>query len=822
MPTLAWIEITGFRSFSVTQRLDFTEPLSLVWGGNSQGKTSIAEAIEFLVTGDTVRRTLLGGDRTEYHSSLRCVHHPDGDAVVVSAGIVDGTGHEHRVERTLDQDYGRGQECMTTLTIDGVVHADLGGLGIVLAEPPLRAPVLFQHSVRYALSARPSDRLAYFKALLELADLDTLASGVSAAVKTITVEQTPLERDLAACLAEAGIADTLGPLRTSSGRDTTRKALRSAVLAALRDLGEPDVAGTISLADAATQLDGALDRIDQRRFDFAAWRPGRDRPVLAMPDLADVDTYSRSARDLDAETGRLTALFEAVLAVPTYESLDTSVECPVCGTDDALTPERIEVLRERLSETKEFRGAQQRARTALDALHQSIRAATAAAKDASPAIASAHAEDVEKARTTLARILDVDVEIAAPVAAAVELHMTAEKAVASLDAALDATEVCASSVAAGRPAETEPVSMSVAQAVTDIEALLAQRAEFLEQAATVLTPAKHAIDAQAGNSAYRSLVRLARSPETLVDDRRRRATVQRVRSEYEAASRDIDRAKLAVFNAKFEGMSDEIKRWWQLLRPDEPVEFHRAAPRGQGRRAMTLEAMLHGKADEYVIRDALGVLSDSQLNALGLSAFLARASLQRTPFIVLDDPVQSGDEAHRDTFIDYVVPALMRSGFQVIITTFDHGFRSLLTKAHAPDGFQVNLDDPTHGSVVVKGTHSAAALLNEAKSFIQDGQSLRAVGATRLRVASEVVAKEILVTARTANGERASLADYTKWTLEKLLPELNKHLDDKGRRWWSTVSERLSPGAHDDAPPERLTLKAVYDGLKQSLRDHGP
>ncbi len=818
MPTLTWIEITGFRSFSVTQRLDFTEPLSLVWGGNSQGKTSIAEAIEFLVTGDTVRRTLLGGDRTEYHSSLRCVHHPDGHPVVVSAGVVDADGQEHRVERSLDQDYGRGQECATTLRIDGVVHADVSGLGIVLADPPLRAPVLFQHSVRYALSARPSDRLAYFKALLELSDLDAVASGVGAAVKTIAAEPTPRERGLVACLAETSLSEALGPLRTSAGRDATESALRAAVLLALRGLGEPGEADTISLAEAATQLDGALDRIDQRRFDFAAWRPGRDRPVLAVPDLANVDAYSVSARDLDAEVGRLTALFEAVLAIPAYASVDTSVECPVCGTDDALTPERIDVLRKRLLGTKDFRDAQHQARTTLDALQQSIRTAAAAARVAPPAIASATLEDIETARTNLARVLDAGVDIAAPVAAAVALRTAASEAVASLDVALDAAGACASSVRGGRPAETDLVSTSAGQAVEKVEALLARRAEFLELAGTVLTPAKNAIDAQTGNSAYRSLVRLARSPETLATDRRRSATTQTVRSEYEAASRDIDRAKLAVFNEKFEGMSDEIKRWWQLLRPDEPVEFHRAAPRGQGRRAMSLEAMLHGKADAYVIRDALGVLSDSQLNALGLSAFLARASLQRTPFIVLDDPVQSGDEAHRDTFIDYVVPALMDSGLQVIVTTFDHGFRSLLTKAHSLDGFQVHLDDPSHGSVIVKGTHSAAALLNEAKGFIKDGQSLRAIGATRLRVAAEAVAKEILVTARTALGERASLADYAKWSLEKLLPKLNEHLSDREQRWWSTVSERLSPGAHDDAPPERQTLKTVHEGLKRSLK----
>lgn len=246
MPTLAWLEIAGFRSFSVAQRLDFTEPLALIWGGNSQGKTSIAEAIEFLLTGDTVRRTLLGGDQAEYYASLRCVHHPDGEAVTVSAGIVDTTGQERLVERTLDADYGRGQECATTLTVDGVARTDLADLGIVLAEPPLRAPVLFQHSVRYALSARPSDRLAYFKALLELADLDALASGIGMAVNKIAAVPTAIEGDLATCLADADLADALAPLRDDATSATTIASVTAAVGAAFRALGEEEAARTRS------------------------------------------------------------------------------------------------------------------------------------------------------------------------------------------------------------------------------------------------------------------------------------------------------------------------------------------------------------------------------------------------------------------------------------------------------------------------------------------------------------------------------------------------------------------------------------------------
>lgn len=681
--------------------------------------------------------------------------------------------------------------------------------------------MLFQHSVRYALSARPSDRLAYFKALLELADLDALASGVGVAVNKITVVPTAVEGDMATCLADSGLADALAPLRDDATSATTTASVTAAIGVAIRALGEEEASGDNGVLDGSGRLEAALDRLDERRFDFAAWRPGADRPALPASDLVAIESYSELATRIDAETGRLTALVEAVLAVPAYATLAAPTDCPVCGTEAALTPQRVEVLRTRLSETDSFRGAQRRARAAVDELFGHLARATSTVAAATPAVAAATEAEVETARTSLARILDREVDLTPTMAAASALGPVVDAARASLAAATTAVKAVRARIDEGRPAETANAVDATAVAVAHVDEVAAHRAAFLDAATAVLTPAREALATQSGSSAYRALVRLARDCDGLIVARRRRAATDAVRAEYAAALRDIERAKLAVFNAKFAGMSDEIKRWWQLLRPDEPVEFHRAAPRGQGRRAMSLEAVLHGKGDERVVRDALGILSDSQLNALGLSAFLARASLQATPLIVLDDPVQSGDEAHRDTFIDYVVPALMDAGLQVIVTTYDHGFRSLITKLYAPDSFQVDLDDPTLGSVIVPGTHSAAALLNEAKGFIQEGQSLRAVGASRLRVASEAVAKEILVAKRGAKAERASLADYTKQSLDKLLPELNKHLDEKDGRWWSTVPERLSPGSHDDAPPERQTLKAVYDGLKTSLKRHG-
>lgn len=152
---LTWLEICGFRSYAASQRFDFDGVLTVVDGANSQGKTSTAEAIEFLLTGTTVRRQLLGGAKAEFADCLRNAHIDANAPVWVRAGFVGADGVEHTVERVLVADYTAEDECQSRLTIDGVAAADLSAIGIVLSEPPLQAPVLLQHSLRFALSARP-------------------------------------------------------------------------------------------------------------------------------------------------------------------------------------------------------------------------------------------------------------------------------------------------------------------------------------------------------------------------------------------------------------------------------------------------------------------------------------------------------------------------------------------------------------------------------------------------------------------------------------------------------------------------------------------
>src|SRR5688572_27232345 len=156
MPRINCLEVQGFRAFGPdVQKLDFSSPIAVVWAPNSQGKTSLAEAFEFLLTGSIVRRELSASTQDEFADSLRNAHLPDTTPVYVAAEIIGSDGKPHQLKRTLKEDYGKKSSCVSILEIDGAPAGptQLAALGLVLSQPPLAAPILMQHTLGYLFSA---------------------------------------------------------------------------------------------------------------------------------------------------------------------------------------------------------------------------------------------------------------------------------------------------------------------------------------------------------------------------------------------------------------------------------------------------------------------------------------------------------------------------------------------------------------------------------------------------------------------------------------------------------------------------------------------
>ncbi len=138
MAKIEWIEIAGFRAYAEPQRLEVGGPLAVIWAPNSQGKTSTAEAIEFLLTGSIARRELMASTRDEFANSLRNVHADEQTSVYVTGCFTGTNDQQHIVTRQLVEDYSKRGDCTSTLKVDGVAstEADLAALGLVLSQPP--------------------------------------------------------------------------------------------------------------------------------------------------------------------------------------------------------------------------------------------------------------------------------------------------------------------------------------------------------------------------------------------------------------------------------------------------------------------------------------------------------------------------------------------------------------------------------------------------------------------------------------------------------------------------------------------------------------
>lgn len=206
------ITVNGFRSFGKNpQALEFKSLIATVWGPNSQGKTSLAEAFEFLLTGRIVRRELMASSQDEFSDALRNAHLPDEEPTFVEAEIESSDGSACTVKRTLTTDYAKRQVCQSTLEINGkpANEGELTSIGIVLSQPPLEAPVLAQHTLGYLFSAKPQDRSIYFKALLEVTDLEEFRNTVASLEAELMPPDDPVIELLDICKTVSELREPL-------------------------------------------------------------------------------------------------------------------------------------------------------------------------------------------------------------------------------------------------------------------------------------------------------------------------------------------------------------------------------------------------------------------------------------------------------------------------------------------------------------------------------------------------------------------------------------------------------------------------------------
>lgn len=304
---LAGIEATGFRGIGPTCRLDL-EPgpgLTVVVGRNGSGKSSFAEALEVLLTGDSFRWK---NKPAEWKQGWRNLHHPNASSVSATFAV-EGSDGPVVATRQWDDQAKDAADGETVVRPHGGEPTDLVGYGWAEAVD-LHRPLL-SHPELGVVAENPS---SLFDALSSVLGLDDLAAASDLIRKTRLDAEKPLKE------ARKRAKDDLLPALEES--DDERAAVaREAIGGRTWDLEAATSIGSgLEAPSGAGQPLEALSRLTVPDEETVAKATGRVEAALAAVKELEGSEAGRSRRVAD--------LLEAALA---EHSDHGDQPCPVCG-----------------------------------------------------------------------------------------------------------------------------------------------------------------------------------------------------------------------------------------------------------------------------------------------------------------------------------------------------------------------------------------------------------------------------------------------------------------------------------------------------------
>lgn len=147
------------------------------------------------------------------------------------------------------------------------------------------------------------------------------------------------------------------------------------------------------------------------------------------------------------------------------------------------------------------------------------------------------------------------------------------------------------------------------------------------------------------------------------------------------------RAVNDLSNRRLLELSDDIQRFYRILRPNDPVPLDSITTTGGVRGDIRIYARSQDKVEH-----ASMLFSYSNANALGMAAHIARVLHGGHWTIVLDDPFQSLDDTNRGSIIQRFVRELIDEDIQVVILTHEReAARELMNMYSERDVLGTNL-----------------------------------------------------------------------------------------------------------------------------------
>jgi hypothetical protein len=763
---LTSLKVAGIRGFNDELTLDFDGKLVIYSGPNGGGKTSIGEAIEWLLYGKTLKR--LKGDeisKREYAGSYRNTHYHGSVDPFVEIQIVDTTGTLRTIRRELAVDE------TSKLTVDGGVASDLRQFGIGAVYD---RPLILQHTLQDFVFMRPKTRYEVLSAMLGLEPLVDFRSAVETA-KTDFQNNLP-EKAIEAQNRSALLVSSfqrnplLQPVVTSIGQRKLKDARNHLVQTGLGRVPagtkENEILGALRQAKTAKER----AKLDWGRFSLNPIpRPDLHAAITGLASLAAfLESFTIHTAEAVQQVARTSDL---PLAYPIRQFYSFGLQlidaenperCPLC-LQDTLTPERLAEVRKATEVVPEARAPLSAAQESLGSFRGALSRQWQHATKLIPSLPNE--EEINIVNQLAAGSVEARESYSFSCEGISKAAGELQASKSGLEDALRATEDALTEDRA--PNDKAPSLGTAFEKYAEIIRELPGVSNGYAASYAALDPAIK------GRLASEEDVRFL---GTLIDGLERwsdvmvSCEVSRIVEELQELVRQC-RQFIELKQKQILGLRDkEIKTWYQLLGGSAEVGYSGMIP---GTDNLDLRAQTFAKG-----MMAAPNLSGSQLNCIGLAVYLATCCRTGSPFkmVLFDDPIQSMDDEHTEAFKKQVVSKLLNSGFQVILLSHMDNFVDdveRLYRQHAPLYYKLERYTESGPNVVWKGPEIKKLLYEVKKNKDAQNDGYRKEAVQDLRQFVERFVKDIF-TAETGQSVSKRFEDKAWNELRLILRQCQK------------------------------------------------
>ena len=732
-----------FRGFkALPDPIDLTGALIVIEGKNSSGKTSLAEALEFIFRGSLSRREEHGeGNSEELENCIENQLRPKGESTFVEATFVkhSGTPDEKQLvlRRLLTKDYGTTStsNCESNLHLDGSELSKEDEAAVLEEFVSFVPPLLMQHTLRSFVQSPPSHRRRFFERILSLNELTDL---IGRAV--IGNAKLPGFKSVQGSYGLSQWETLIGQLKNPEAKTTAQKVKSVAQTKQPRALADAliHVAGldfaspAVDLAEVEAWIDQQQNEARQKSFPPLVQLRPKQQPnrelstTLAGGELRKANLEARWKEYESARTLTNAVRENALVIADALENMiqtglidrEQAVQlCPLCAHESPTT-----LTQQRLQEIggwKPLVEAEKRARSKFDSeindMKRDLQTLIQEASNTLPDLPHLDQylkevpNDLVNAASTLAKVrsrIETDVRQHLDKAQLlVKLEMGHIDTLTEVETYASGYTACIDCLK-GLPEHAEEYR----QALRSLETIVGQAASSDEE--------------------YRkrqSWLSCAKAQADVLNEFKWERAKSAAQKDLENIRKELMKFRGEYLEGRRASFSQGMQDVWSCLREDTYSVFsnlHVPEPKGKGFPVvLEVKATLNDGVETREI-DALKVFSESQVNALGVAAFVTRSRLLGHDLLIFDDPVQSMDEDHFKTFARDVLPPILDEGRQVIIFTHNETFARDVSYWHHERSDYVTLKvrmSQKDGCVVDEGNRRVSERLRNAEKLAKEG-----------------------------------------------------------------------------------------------------